>query len=116
VLNTTDKVVTITHVDSNKSIDLPITVKEIVVDSIILKKNPKLTYIEGQQLDLSSLVVTLTYSDGSTKDVKFEDFVVNGITTSMENGTELTISDHDKKTITVTCNEKTAVTRELEVT
>lgn len=116
VLNTTDKVVTITHVDSNKSIDLPITVKEIVVDSIILKKNPKLTYIEGQQLDLSSLVVTLTYSDGSTKDVKFEDFVVNGITTSMENGTELTISDRDKKTITVTCNEKTAVTRELEVT
>ncbi len=51
------------------------------------------TYTVGESLDLSGLTVTLNMSDGSTKDVAFEDFQANNITTNPSNGSILGIGD-----------------------
>ena len=64
------------------------------VTSIKFKTTPTLTYKEGEKLDLSGMVVTLTYQSGATKDVAFKDFLDNGLTTSLENGKELTMGDN----------------------
>ncbi len=64
------------------------------VTSIKFKTTPTLTYKEGDKLDLSGMVITLTYQSGATKDVAFKAFVENGLTASMENGKELTLGDN----------------------
>jgi len=62
-----------------------------VVDGITIKTAPaKAVYYEGEVLDLSGLVVTLSMENGETKDVAFADFASNDITCSPENGTEVT--------------------------
>jgi len=64
------------------------------VTSIKFKTTPTLTYKEGDKLDLSGMVITLTYQSGATKDVAFKDFLTNGLTASMENGKELNLGDN----------------------
>jgi len=64
------------------------------VTSIKFKTTPTLTYKEGDKLDLSGMVITLTYQSGATKDVAFKAFVENGLTASMDNGKELTLGDN----------------------
>ncbi len=64
------------------------------VTSIKFKTAPTLTYKEGDKLNLSGMVITLTYQSGATKDVAFKDFLDNGLTVSMEDGKELTLGDN----------------------
>jgi len=60
------------------------------VCGIAVKSAPtKTCYIEGDCLDLTGLVVTLTRTDGSTEDVSFVNFDSKGISASPANGTEL---------------------------
>jgi uncharacterized repeat protein (TIGR02543 family) len=64
-------------------------------DSIELKQNPKLAYIHGDSLDLSNLVINFKYDDGSARAVPFGEFAAWGITTSPQNGEELSRSSHN---------------------
>ncbi|WFR59012.1 InlB B-repeat-containing protein [Anaerocolumna sp. AGMB13025] len=58
-----------------------------IVDSISIKSAPvKTTYMEGETLDLSGLVVTLNKNDGSSEDVAFSEFAEKGISTFPVNG------------------------------
>lgn len=64
------------------------------VDYITIKTEPnKTTYIEGELLDLTGLVVTLHKSDDTTEDVDFADFSNKDIVTVPANGTPLSVSD-----------------------
>lgn len=61
------------------------------VTSVSVKTPPsKTTYVKGEALDLSGLVVTLLKSDGSSEDVSFENFASKNITTNPASGTILT--------------------------
>jgi hypothetical protein len=60
------------------------------VNSITIQSQPTgLTYTDGSRLNLSGLVVTLAYNDGTTKDVSIADFGANGLTTDPANGSIL---------------------------
>jgi hypothetical protein len=86
-----------------------IVMYDLTVTGLTIKTSPtKTTYDEGQTLDLSGLVVTLTYSDDSTADVAFADFGSNGITASPVNGAVLTTSDTEV-TITHTASSESDV-------
>ena len=77
------------------------------VETITIKTQPeKLNYTEGEKLDLTGLVVTLTENQGLTKDVKFENFGEYNITTSPENGTPLTMDDNGKTVVISKGNAK----------
>ena len=70
------------------------------VTGIKVKDQPSnLTYTEGDQLDLTGLVVTLTDKNGITKDVAFEQFGTYEITTEPANDTALTLNDNNKPVI-----------------
>ena len=64
------------------------------VTGIEIKSQPtKLAgYTHGDTLDLSGLVVTLSYSDGEEEDVAVADFAANNITTFPSNNTALSYS------------------------
>jgi nitrate reductase NapAB chaperone NapD len=112
----TDNKVTITHTESGKSVELTITVAAKAVENIAIKTQPtKLSYVEGQALDLSGLEVTLTFNDNSTEEVALADFGSKSITTDPANGTALTIAGHHDKPVAVSCNNKTAHTDNLTV-
>ena len=66
------------------------------VEKMVVKTQPKLSYTEGEKLELAGLVVTLTDNQGLTKDVAFADFAANGITTNPTDGTELKLVDNGK--------------------
>jgi uncharacterized protein (TIGR02145 family) len=61
------------------------------VSEISIKTPPaKVLYKPGEELDLSGLVVTLTYDNKETKDIQFNAFHDNGITSSRSNGVKIT--------------------------
>ncbi|HZK55058.1 MAG TPA: leucine-rich repeat protein [Desulfosporosinus sp.] len=64
-----------------------------VVNCAVYTAPTKVTYTEGETLDLTGLVVNLTKSDSSTEDIAFEDFAANGITTVKANGAALVMAD-----------------------
>lgn len=87
----------------------------LAVEGIIVKDPPAtLSYTSGENLDLTGLVVTLTYNDSSTEDVPFENFPAKGITASPAHGTKLT-TNHDNTPITLTCSGFNAYTGNLTV-
>lgn len=59
-------------------------------------------YINGEKLDLSGTEVTLTYKDGTTRDVRFVNFAQERITTNPVNGAILSNSVHNNKRVEVT--------------
>ncbi|MEQ2401885.1 bacterial Ig-like domain-containing protein, partial [Peptoniphilus hominis (ex Hitch et al. 2025)] len=85
------------------------------VEKMVVKTQPKLSYTEGDKLDLTKLVVTLTDKQGLTKDVEFKDFAANGITAAPANDTALTVDDHNAKTVKLTKASLTAETEALTV-
>ena len=88
-LNTNDKKVTITV--NGKKATQPITVNAVTVTGVSVKTPPaNVTYYDGELLDLTGLVVTLTKSNGMTEDVALKDFASKGITTDPGNGSALT--------------------------
>ena len=84
------------------------------VENMVVKTQPKLNYTEGEKLDLTELVVTLTDNQGVTKDVEFKDFAANGITATPANGAALTLADN-AKTVKLTKGSLTAETKALTV-
>lgn len=70
-----------------------------ILTGLSIKTNPtKTTYTEGETLDLSGLVVTLSYSNNTTEDVALANFEINTITVSPENGTALSTT-HKQVTV-----------------
>ena len=97
--------------------NLTVTAASQEVTGIAVKTQPNdLTYTAGETLDLNGLVVTLTYSDESTLEVGYEDFIYMGITAEPAQGTTLSVADHHGQPIVVTCNGQTASTEDLTVT
>lgn len=73
------------------------------VKSISIKTQPRLDYSSGDKLDLSGLVVVLKDENEATKEVSFNDFADNKLTTSMENGT---LIDNQQGKIKITFDGK----------
>ena len=82
------------------------------VVSMKVKTQPKLIYTEGEKLDLSGLVVTLTDNQDLEKDVAFKDFETYKITTNPKNETDLTSEDNGKK-VSLTKENSTEETEAL---
>ncbi|SMB87821.1 Ig-like domain (group 3) [Desulfonispora thiosulfatigenes DSM 11270] len=81
----------------------------ISITAIRVSSNPaKITYYEGESLDLTGLQVELTYSDTSKENVVLGEFAAKGITTNPVNGSSLTVAEHNDKPIVVICNGKLA--------
>jgi len=85
-----------------------------VVIDIAVKTQPTLSYTEGERLDLSAMVVTLTYSDGAGRDVAFADFAADDITTDPEDGETLDAATHDATTVTVIYDGSTTIRAETD--
>ncbi|MDK8276322.1 MAG: bacterial Ig-like domain-containing protein [Peptoniphilus duerdenii] len=107
-LNGVEKVETDPLIVKSKEFD-PENAKSITVNT-----QPKLEYTEGEKLDLTGLVVTLTDNQGLTKDVAFADFAANGIEAAPANDTALTLTDNAKK-VKLTKGNLTAETKALTV-
>lgn len=87
-------------VENNTNITTSIVFNSVpvvkTVTGIIIKTAPaKTVYTEGEQLDLRGLVLILMYSDGTTEDIPFENFVAKGIITNPANGTTLTTTNKE---------------------
>ncbi len=88
------------------------------VSGIAVTSQPtKLSYVAGETLDLSGLLITLSYNDGTTKTgIGPLSLEANGITTDPTASTPLTVKDHNGATIAVTCNAQTDQTSALSIT
>ena len=83
---------------------------------IAVKTQPmKLVYEHGDALELSGLVVTLTYDDGTAEDAALGVFVSKNISVSPANGTVLSHSAHNNQPVTVSYGGKTVQTSRLTV-
>jgi hypothetical protein len=72
------------------------------VSDMAIKSPPNnLTYIHGDKLDLSGMVVTLTYDDAATEDITATNFMAKGITASPSDGDNLAHSTHNGKPVTI---------------
>lgn len=86
------------------------------IESIAVTTQPKkLIYTAEEPLDLDGLVVTLTDNQGTTKEVAFAAFETNGLTATPANGTALTVTDHNGKTVKITKDNLSAETAALTV-
>ncbi|MDO7173733.1 carbohydrate binding domain-containing protein [Mariniflexile sp. AS56] len=91
VLGFTDEAVTIRLSNTSKGMIQPIEVTNDIIE-LIVKIEPKTSYVSGEILDLSGLVVTTVQEDGTTADVAFADFGKKFGTTPM-NGAILTVNN-----------------------
>jgi uncharacterized repeat protein (TIGR02543 family) len=86
------------------------------ITGISIKTQPNLVYTHGQTLNLSALVVTLTYGgDAHTEDVAFAAFAGKNISESPVHGTALVRMTHNGTTVTVRIGDYTADTNPLTV-
>ena len=70
--------------------------KSTELSSISVKTPPsKIEYIVGEVLDLSGLVVELSWDNGISEDVAFSDFTNKGIICAPANGTVLALSSDE---------------------
>jgi len=78
---------------------------------ITVRKPPRLSYAEGNMLDLSGLEVTLAYDDGTKENVSFSSFASRNISVSLDdlvvaNGMPLSHLDHHGKTLSVSYDKQ----------
>ena len=79
---------------------------ERTVTDIMIKTQPtKLTYTHGDPLDLTGLVITLTYDDTTTEDVAAVDFTDKHITASPSHSNHLVHLAHNGQPVTITYGE-----------
>lgn len=87
----------------NKTDSFEITVVKTVVGVSFNASNAKLYYHYGAQLDLTSLVVTVTYDDGSSEiTTNYSQSIANGTALKTTEGTEDIIIAYGQFTYTVT--------------
>ncbi len=67
------------------------------ITALKIIQQPRLSYMEGENLDLSELKVRLTDDKGMQVDVQFAEFGEYGINTNPVNGTKLTLEDNGKQ-------------------
>jgi len=73
-----------------------------MIKSIAVKTQPaNRSYTHGDELDLTGLVVTLTYDDGSMEDVKAEDFRARNITAIPSHGDNLIHKTHNNQSVKI---------------
>jgi hypothetical protein len=78
----------------------------VAVTDMVIKNPPtKVAYTEGDSLDLSGLVVTITDGDNHQSDVALADFASVGISTVKANGASLVVAD---TSVAITANDITA--------
>ena len=83
----------------------PLLEDKTVTGIAAIKTQPdKLTYTHGDPLDLSGLVVTLSYDDLSTGDVAAADFSIKGLSANPAQGAIMVRSTHDGQPVTITYN------------
>lgn len=80
----------ITISSCNKDEDTPDPVIPEVTDLALKNAPTEMNYYEGDILDLTGLIITLTMDNGESEDIAFENLESNGITCSPSNGTEIT--------------------------
>ena len=85
----------------------PIYATADYISGISITKAPLLEYVEGETLNLSALVVTVTYSSGAETPVSLKDFEKYGISVTPANGADLTLSMNGRKLV-VTLGSMTA--------
>ncbi|MCL2066295.1 MAG: bacterial Ig-like domain-containing protein [Treponema sp.] len=93
-----------------------VVVIAVNLSGLEVKTGPdNLVYTSGEELDLGGLVVTLKYNNGTTREVEFDDFEQNNITTEPQHGVTLMHAEHDNTPVTASCGTFHAQTDELEV-
>lgn len=83
-----------------------------ILNNIAITTQPKLSYKEGDLLDLSSMVITASYSNGSSNTLSYND---SGVSSSIAHGTALNAGIHNGNVITISYGGKTADTEALTV-
>jgi len=87
-----------------------------LVTNIVIKTQPaKLTYTHGDPLDLTGLVVTLIYNNGSTDEVNAAYFPIKSITTNPAQGNNLDNLIHNGQPVRITYGRLTYNTNNLTV-
>jgi len=87
-----------------------------MVTDIAIKTQPaNLLYTHGDTLDLTGLVVMLTYDDSSTEDVTSADFTVKSITATPAQGNSLIHLMHNGQPVKITYGNLTVNTNNLTV-
>ena len=94
---------------NGKTISFDVEVKELVLDTLTIKKLPnKIEYYVGEKLDLSGLIVEGTYNNGNTEEIT--DYTVSELTDKVGEQT-ITVSYQGKEiTFTVLVLENTIST------
>jgi hypothetical protein len=72
--------------------------------NLTIMQHPKNVYIEGEKLDLSSLVASIGYEGNITQDIEYKDFTTYGLSTSGLNDGQVLSSNHNNLVITVNHN------------
>lgn len=86
-----------------------ITDKKIIIRMTIMSQPATVSYASGDPLNLSGLVIRLSYNFGDDLDVTASEFAANKITPTIPNGTVLKRSEHNNESIRVTYDEDTAI-------
>ena len=84
------------------------------ITAIAVKTQPTKLTLSRRNPDLSGMIATLTYSDGSIVDVAYVTGA-NGITANPEQGTIMEVAINNGQAIILTCNTHTATTGNLAV-
>ena len=91
-----------------------VTILSFGASDITVKTQPRLIYTPGGTLDLSALVVTIHYNNGTSKDVPFSEFKEYDITTSFLNGEPVKL-EHNGTSIEISWSGFKAYTDPLQV-
>jgi len=92
------------------SYTFPATDERTATDIAIMSQPDKLTYTHSDTLDLTGLVVTLTYDDTTIEDVPAAGFVAKSITANPAHGNHLIHLTHNGLPIAITYGELTPLT------
>ena len=85
VLTHDDTVVLGVHIPSGKTFIIPLNVQPIV-EGLIIAEQPRLNYVFGENIDLTDLVVNMSWSNGSYQNVSYDEFASYGLTTNFIHG------------------------------
>lgn len=89
------------------------TVEKSVSTISILSQPTQLTYKEGETLDLTGLVIHVTYNDGTSEDITWDES--SGLTASPAQGTVLNAEEHDGVPVQITYGGATTTVGTLTV-
>ncbi|MBQ6781104.1 MAG: bacterial Ig-like domain-containing protein [Treponema sp.] len=101
-----EKTITVSYTEGEvtKTAEFKVTVKEKAIASIAIKTEPtKKEYVTGDKIDLTGLVITVTYDNESTANVTYSSANASDFTTDFDSSAAA-----ESKEVTVTYKEKTA--------